>query len=374
MSAGPLSWQWEHPGVPTFGIEEEFLLIHPETGRLASQNERVASAAKARGTELQLELTQCQVESATPVCRTTPEADAHLRISRKNARCAADDHALQLIAAGVSPAQTGPVPVTNTPRYQLIAERFGIVANEYPLCGCHIHVALSDPHDAAGISNHLRPWLPTLLALSANSAICNGVDTGYASWRSIMWRRWPTAGPPPYFADPEQISATLHGLMSSGVLLDDAMLYWDIRASSHVPTMEIRVCDVPATVDETMLLATLTRAAVMTALDRIHNGDIGPPVSDAILGAAYWRAAKDGIEGELVDFAARQTVPARANVDSLVSAIRPALDRTGDYEQVLDYIDRIFADGNGAVRQRTSYRRRGRVTDVVEMLAQLTVQ
>ncbi len=112
---------------------------------------------------------------------------------------------------------------------------------------------------AVQVSNHLRPWLPSLLALSANSPIHRGVDTGYASWRSILWSHWPSAGPPPYFSSLEEYDRTVAAMLECGSILDKAMVYWDVRPSTNFPTVEVRVSDVPATVDETVLMATVVR-------------------------------------------------------------------------------------------------------------------
>src|SRR5262249_25263362 len=129
---------------------------------------------------------------------------------------------------------------------------------------------------AIDVSNWLRPWLPSLLALSANSALYRNADTGHASWRSVLWRRWPAAGPPPFFASVDEYDQTVRMLVDSGVILDSDMIYWDVRPSSSFPTVEVRVADVPATVTETVLLATLIRAAVMTALEARDRGGPTP--------------------------------------------------------------------------------------------------
>ncbi|MCV7200908.1 YbdK family carboxylate-amine ligase, partial [Mycolicibacterium peregrinum] len=156
-------------------------------------------------------------------------------------------------------------PVTDAPRYRRIGAQFGMIAHEQGICGCHVHVRVPDRAAAIYVSNWLRPWLPSLLALSANSPLYRNADTGHASWRSVLWSRWPAAGPPPFFTSPEDFDRTVRLLVDAGVILDEDMVYWDVRPSADFPTVEVRVADVPATVAETVLLATLIRAAVMTA-------------------------------------------------------------------------------------------------------------
>ena len=142
-----------------------------------------------------------------------------------------------------------------------------MIAHEQGICGCHVHVAVPDREAAIQVGNRLRPWLPLLLAVTANSAIYRNTDTGYASWRSILWQRWPVAGPPPQFDSADEYDAVVRQLLDTGAMLDDGMVYWDVRPSANFPTVEVRVADVPATVAETVLFAALVRGAVMTALD-----------------------------------------------------------------------------------------------------------
>ena len=169
-----------------------------------------------------------------------------------------------------------------------------MVAHEQGICGCHVHVQVPDRAAAVHVSNWLRPWLPSLLALSANSAVYRSADSGYASWRSVLWRRWPVAGAPPFFPSPDDYDRPVRMLIDSEVILDQKMIYWDVRPSENFPTIEVRVADVPATVAETVLLATLVRAAVMTALEA---GEDEQPrrLAPAALRAAYWKAAHDGL-------------------------------------------------------------------------------
>ena len=359
--------------LPTFGIEEEFLLVDPTSFQAAAVNEKVAHAARSTGTDLQLELTQCQVETTSPVCQTARQVDAAVRLARKNAACAAEEQGVRLVAIGVSPMAAEPQPLTDKSRYHLIADKFGILANQVPVCGCHVHVELDNKDNFAGVCNHLRPLLPTFLALSANSPFCDGIDTGYASWRSILWGRWPTAGPPPYLENSAQMTQIVRELRFTGAMIDDHMMYWDVRPSSHLPTVEIRVCDVAATVDEAVLLGMLIRAAVVTAQERVADGDGGPPISDTTLRAASWRAARDGLSGELVDLTTMQTVTARQGVESLLQAARPALESAGEFDEARELLDLVLAHGNGAMRQRAAFARRGRVEDVVAESLRLTL-
>ena len=358
---------------PTIGVEEEFLLVD-DTGEPLAANETVAEEAESRGVKLQLELTSCQVETTSRVVTTSDQLRAELSRLRGVAAEAASACGARLLAVALPPSVPHHFPVTDKPRYRKIGENFGMIAHEQGICGCHVHVAVPDRRAAIAVSNWLRPWLPLLLALTANSAIYRNADTGYASWRSILWARWPSAGPPPFFESVDDYDATVDMLMKTGAVLDDGMVYWDVRPSSRFPTVEVRAADVPSTVAETVLLATLTRAAVMTALDEFQRGVAAPRVAAETLRAAYWKAARDGLDGQAVDVTSRlRPVPTRELLGEFVEHLRPALDALGEYRRVSDELQRLADEGNGAMRQRRAWNKRGDVADVIAEAASATL-
>jgi glutamate---cysteine ligase / carboxylate-amine ligase len=360
---------------PTVGVEEEFLLVDSDTGEPVAANRAVAEEADAHGVQLQLELTSCQVETTSGVVATSGELRAELSRLRRAAADAASARGVRLLAVALPPAVPHHFPVTDTPRYRKIGQNFGMIAHEQGICGCHIHVAVPSREVAIQISNGLRPWLPLLLALTANSAIYRNAETGYASWRSILWARWPSAGPPPFFESDADYQATVNMLIDTGAMLDDGMLYWDVRPSSKFPTVEVRVADVPSTVAETVLVATLTRAAVMTRLDELDRGAAVPRVPAGTLRAAYWKAARDGLDGSVVDLAGRRRArPTRDVLSEFADYLRPALDELGEYSRVVDELQRLAEDGNGAMRQIRAWRRRGEIADVIDEAAAATLR
>lgn len=171
------------------GVEEEFLLIDPQSGEPVARNKQVAASAAEHGVDLQLELTSCQVETTTEVMDTSGALRSELTRLRRIATEAAAANGAQLLAAGLPPTVPHKFPVTPTARYRRIAHRFGMIAHEQGICGCHVHVAVPDREAAIHVSNWLRPWLHVLLALTANSAIYRNTDSGYASFRSVLWSR-----------------------------------------------------------------------------------------------------------------------------------------------------------------------------------------
>ncbi|MGV0642086.1 glutamate--cysteine ligase [Mycolicibacterium sp. XJ2546] len=357
----------------TSEIEEEFLLADPSSGEPVAVNDATARHAAERGVKLQLELTSCQIETTSDVFGASHELRDQLLGLRRAAADAAEASGAQLLAVGLPPAVPHRFPITDTPRYREIGKRFGMIAHEQGICGCHVHVGVPSREAAIRVSNRLRPWLPALLALTANSAVYRNADTGYASWRSVLWARWPSAGPPPHFDSVDEYDAVVAMLRNAGAVLDDGMVYWDVRPSATFPTIEVRVADVPATVGETVLLAMLVRATVMTALDEERQGQPVPPLTPHALKAAYWKSARDGLDGEAVDLLeGHHSVPARVLLDRLVDYVRPALDAVGDYDAVTEELARVTDEGNGAMRQRHAWQRRHAVADVVAEAAAAT--
>ena len=362
------------PNTPTLGVEEEFLLVDPATGAPLARNKAVAERAAEQGVELQLELTSCQVETATDVVSDTDDLREQLVRLRRTAANAAERTRAQLLAVALPPTLPREFPVTDTPRYRDIGERFGMIAHEQGICGCHVHVAVPDRDAAIAVSNRLRPWLPMLLALTANSAIYRNTDTGHASWRSVLWARWPSAGPPPHFDSAGEYDAAVQMLCGADVIRDDGMVYWDVRPSANFPTVEVRVADVPATVAETVLFAALVRGCVTTALDDERSGEPELPLAYYALKGAYWKAARDGLDGDGVDLESHASAPALTLLAGLVERVRPALEAAGDYELVTTGLARVAELGNGAMRARQAWARRHDVRDVLAAAAAATLE
>lgn len=336
--------------LPSMGVEEELLLVSANGQPLPRSK---AVAADAAGIDVELELTKAQVEINSPVCQTATELRDHLHRMRSTLAVAAAEEGARLLAIGVPLGGEPAMLVTNKPRYQELAARYGQLAREQGVCGLHVHIDVPDKEGAVRVSNHLRPWLPTLLALTANSSIYLGRDTGFASWRSIMAARWPCSGPPPYFESAEHYDALVAMQLAAGSIMDERMVYWDVRPSTHLPTVEIRISDIPLTVDESVLHATLVRALVMTAL---AQGDLGPKLEPEVLRAAYWLAAHNGLEGDGLEVLQAEPLPAQKLLERLLHHVGPALVELGETDRVAEACQRLGEEGNGAMKQRRAFR------------------
>ncbi|MCP2261463.1 carboxylate-amine ligase [Streptoalloteichus tenebrarius] len=357
----------------TVGVEEEFLLVDADTRRVAPAATAVLAAGAGISPVLQKEITLYQVETTSPVCLSAVELRDHLQRLRVSLARTAEAQGLRLVATGTAVlGEAVPPPLTAVDRYQRMASEFGGLIDTHSICGCHVHVGMPDPETAVQVSNHLRPWLPILLALSTNSPFWHERDTRHASWRAMIWARWPSAGPPPHFTSIDEYESAVRALLETGAAMDRGMVYWDIRLSDHQPTIEIRVCDVSPTADEAALLAALIRGLVATAVVDIRAGRPAPAPRGSDLRAALWRAAHDGLEGACLDPLTGQVTPVPVLADRLLERLRPALLAGGDLPLVTEVLRSLRASGSGAERQRRALARRGRLSDVVDLLADQT--
>jgi carboxylate-amine ligase len=367
--------------VRKMGVEEELLLVDPATGRLAEVSERAMRAHMAeadgpdddrRATDVEQELFLQQIETASEPCETLDEVCAEVRRCRRSAGEAARAAGAAAVAVGGPALDQKDFTVTPKPRYQRIVDSFGEVGRQATACGMHLHVEVDDDDQRVGVLDRIRPWLPFLLAISANSPFWQGVDTGYASWRSQVWGRWPTAGPAEPYGDLAGYEAVVESLIASGAALDRGMLYFDARLAADFPTIEIRIADVCTDPDDTALIAALGRGLVETAAREWSAGQPPAPWRTDVLRAAQWRSAQFGISSRLVDPSTRQLAPARSVFDSFVTYLRDALDEAGDTERVVDGFERLMARGTGASRQRAVAEATGDLEAVVADLVRRT--
>ncbi|MEJ3744006.1 glutamate--cysteine ligase [Actinomycetes bacterium KLBMP 9797] len=353
----------------TVGVEEEFLLLDAEKTQAAPAADAVLAHVPADVRALvQHEYLTSQIEINSAPGLDLGALRHSLSALRGRVAEAAERAGTRMVAIGCSPV-TGPEPpVVDEPRYHRMVERYGALSPGPGLNGLHVHIGVADPEIGVQVLNHLRPWLPLLHAATTNSPYADGVDSGYASWRSVMWARWPSVGPTPYVDSYEDYERIVADLIATGAMLDQDMLYWYARLSAHYPTVEIRIGDVCPTVDDTVLIAALVRALVATVLVDIAAGREAPRVHHHLLSAAHWRAAHDGLEGLAVDPADQQSRPAWRLMRRLFDKVRPALEEHGDLALATVLMGRLRARGTGAARQRAVYARTGDMAAVLDYL------
>jgi glutamate---cysteine ligase / carboxylate-amine ligase len=361
----------------TLGVEEEYQIIDPETRALCPGGEGVLQRARQTLGEDEVvpELRTSQIEALTPVCRTLSEVRAELLRLRRAVIEAAEGEGAWIAAASTHPfSHWQEQPITPKERYLRLVEREQQLAEEQVVFGFHVHAGLEDREAAVEVMNRARLWLAPLLALSANSPFWLGEDTGYASYRTQVWSRLPTSGPPAPFSSLAEHDALIEALVASGGAAEPTQVYWDIRLPEKLETVEVRVADVCTKVDEAVMLAGLSRALVRTCRERAEQGEPYPKTRPELLRTAHWVASRHGLDAELVDIENERTVPAREVIEKLLAFTRPALEEHGDWEEVSALVRGTLKQGNGARRQRRAYERAGRLEDVVDMLIEETAQ
>jgi carboxylate-amine ligase len=362
--------------VATIGVEEEFVLVDREDrAPRPAAAAVVARAAAELGDQISGEFTRYQVEIKTRACEDAKQLRAELAAARAATVHAAASEGLRLCASGTPVLDHRGFPaVGDHPRYRAGIAQYRTMLDDFMVCSLHVHVHVADREHAVLIGNHLRRWLPFLLAVSANSPFHRGVDTGYVDWRAVIRSRFPCLGPPPYAESLRHHEELAAAMAASGAMLDAATPFWDIRPNPHVPTLELRSMDVTADIDDTVALAVLTRALVATASARVLAGDPGPRTDSELLRAAYWRAARDGWSGCGIDALSGQVLPAPVQMERLLDHVGDALRCAGDDEVVREFVGRLAARGTGADRQRASLAESGTFVGVVDDVVTLTAR
>ena len=354
----------------TIGVEEEYQIVHPETRELRSRAQRILPKAQAVvGDEVQPELYLSQIEIGTPICHSITEVRAELVRLRHEVITAAERDGSRIAAAGTHPySHWGEQQLTPKERYRGIAEDYKQLAREQLIFGCHVHIGIKDREAAIEVMNRSRPWLAVMLALAANSPFWLGLDTGYDSFRTELWRRWPMAGTPQVFTSRAAYDRLVEDLISTNSVSDATKIYWDLRPSARFETLEFRVTDVCLTVNEAVMIAGLARSLARTGYAEAERGVELVHVRPELLRAAKWRAARYGLAEVLIDTQAARAVPAPEMVGKFLNYLRPALEEHGEWDEIASLVNETVERGTGAARQREAFARRERLEDVVDFV------
>jgi glutamate---cysteine ligase / carboxylate-amine ligase len=365
LSAEPMK-EWDRRNL-TLGVEEEFHLIDLRSRRLTPRASELLEALQHCSGTFAAELQQTVIETNSEVTSSLSALRQNLVALRAELVNAARPLGVGIASAGTMPLSV-PLTITETPRFRRMLADYQLLVREQLICGMQVHVGIPDRDIAARLMSRVEPWSPVLLALSASSPYSHdGHDTGYASSRNLIWTRWPTSGRAGQFESAAEYEALVRSLVASGTISDPGMIYFDVRPSAHVPTLELRVCDACQSVDTVVLIAGLFRAVVARELALLDEPN-RPEISPNLYRAAMWRAARSGLEGELVDLRGPRSVPAGVLVRAMVQELRPELEAAGDWDNVLTLSEAALSHGSGAARQREALRRYGRITDVVDLI------
>ena len=348
----------------TFGVEEELLIVDPGTGSpmaLAGALMSRLNPGKVTGHDdagFSFELKLEQIETQTVPCLDHAGLLHEIRRGRALADQAARQHGARVAALATSPLAADSHTTPN-PRYGIMQERFGLTVLDQLTCGLHVHTLVESPEEGVAVMDRIRDKLAVLIALSANSPFWNGRETGFESYRTQAWNRWPGSGPSMIFGGLPVYRRVVARLLESGVLFDEGMVYFDARLSRNHPTVEVRVADVCLRAEDAALIAVLVRALVESASREWRDGVDPAPVPTVLLRMAAWQASNCGLQGRLLDFGSFRPAPAREVVEALVDFVAPVLAEQGELGLVRAGVHRILEQGTGSQELRRSFREAG---------------
>lgn len=351
----------------TVGIEEEFQLLSAESYELVPRFDDVASAAD--DDRVRPELMTSVLETATGVHERVADAVDEARAIRRLLDGAARANGALIASAGTHPfSRWEHQEITGTARYQGVVDELRWVAERVAIFGLHVHVGMPDPETAVAVANALRTHVPVLLALSANSPFWQARDTGLASTRSKVFETMPRSGLPPRFDTFAEFEELVARGAAVGFFEDYTFLWWDVRPHPKLGTVEVRAFDA-----QTRLSSVAALAALVQSLAATYGEDAPRPQPRTLIAENKWRAARYGLDADLVDLAADRARPAREAVGELLELARPAAERLG-CDRELESLRALCERGGGADEQRQIHDRDRSLLAVAQWLAATTVE
>ena len=340
------------PGLFTLGVEEEFQIVDPKTGELRSHIQQILEEGKMILAEnVKAEMHQSVVEMGTDICTNITDARAQVTRLRQELAKLAKKNNLKIAAAGTHPfSHWKDQKITSHPRYKEIISDYQQVARANLIFGLHVHVGVPDREVAIHIMNAARYFLPHVFAISTNSPFWQGRNTGFKSYRSKVFDRFPRTGIPDYFSSLSEYDNFVKLLVKTKCIDDAKKIWWDIRVHPYFTTLEFRICDIPMRVDETICLAAIMQA-IVAKLHKLIKQNLGFRLyRRALIAENKWRAARYGIQGKLIDFGKQEEVEFRLLAGELLDFIDDVVDELGSREEI-NYLKKILEMGSGADRQ-----------------------
>jgi glutamate---cysteine ligase / carboxylate-amine ligase len=361
----------------TLGIEEELQLVDHLTGQLVPKIHPLIEKGKALfGEQLKPEMLQPTAELITGICPDIKAARQELfRLRSQLARLAAQE-GVALISAGTHPSGLWMnQPRSESPRYEELEEEFQDVSRSVLIFGLHVHIGVEDRELSVSLLNQIRTWLPHLLALSSNSPFWLARYTGLRSYRAIVWRRFLRTGVPDPLLSWSDFENYVQALVKSGCIDNGKKVWWDIRPHAFYHTIEFRICDMPATFEDAIALAALCQALVAKLAWLHRHGLITPILSRNLIEENKWRAARFGLDAEIIDFARERRLSMRDSIHELLDFVDEVVDELGTRRE-MNHLRALLADprGTGADQQIAVYKETGSLQAVAHFLIQQTQQ
>jgi carboxylate-amine ligase len=351
----------------TLGIEEEFMIIDPETRELVSHMHEVVEGGKTLLNEqVKAEMHNAVVEVGTNICHDVKEARREVVKLRSIISDIAKKQGCLIGAAGAHPfSRWQDAMITEHPRYHEIVNEMQDAARSNLIFGLHVHVGIDSRQTGVEIMNTIRYLLPHIFALSTNSPFWLGRNTGYKSYRTKVFDKFPRTGIPENFSSASEFDEYVALLVKTNCIDNGKKIWWDLRIHPVFSTVEFRICDVPMRVDETIALAAIMQAVVAKQYKLMQQNLSFRTYKRALINENKWRAARYGVHGQLIDFGKEAEIPYTQLLDELIDFVDDVVDELNCREEV-NYLREIVSMGTGADRQLKVYEETGDLKKVVD--------
>ncbi|TXH21332.1 MAG: carboxylate-amine ligase [Chitinophagaceae bacterium] len=353
----------------TLGVEEEYMVIDPHTWELKSHEQKIVQEGqKIIKDKVKAEMHQAVVEVGTDICKDVDEAYEDVGLLRKTLFDIAGSLNLSLGAAGTHPfSDWAQQLITEHDRYNEIVNELQEAARSNLIFGLHVHIGMESRELANHIANSTRYFLPHIFALSTNSPFWEGRTTGYKSFRTKVFDKFPRTGIPDAFDSIEAYDNYVKMLIKTNCIDNAKKIWWDLRVHPFYNTVEFRICDVPLTLDETIAIASLFQAICARIYMLRHKNLNFIQYSRALVNENKWRASRYGIDGYLIDFGKEEEVNTRALLYELLDFLDPVLDHLGSRHRI-QHVQKMIEEGTGADKQIKVYKDTNCLKEVVKFI------
>ena len=355
----------------TIGVEEEYMVLDPSTKELKSHQQLIVNEGqKLFQDRIKAEMHQAVVEVSTSICRNVDEAYEEIKTLRKGVLEIAEGLGFSLGASGTHPFSLWEKQlISSQDRYQDLLNELQQAARSNLIFGLHVHVGVEDRKMAIHIANTARYFLPHVYALSTNSPFWETRNTGYKSYRSKVFDKFPRTGIPDYFESIEAYESFVQVLIKTNCIDNAKKIWWDLRVHPVFNTIEFRICDVPMTIQETITITAMFQAicAKIYTLRKQNINFIN--YQRALINENKWRASRYGIEGKLIDFGKEKEVDAKDLIIELLEFVDGVVDELGSRKHI-EKVHDIFKTGTGADRQLQVFKDTGSLVEVVKYIEQ----
>ncbi len=353
----------------TLGVEEEYMVLDPHTRELKSHEQKIViEGQKILKDKVKAEMHQAVVEVGTDICKDVDEAFKDVAGLRGNIAEIAGNLGLWIGASGTHPfSHWHSQLITDHDRYHQIVNELQEAARSNLIFGLHVHVGMEDRKMAIHIANSARYFLPHVYALSTNSPFWIGRKTGYKSYRTKVFDKFPRTGIPEYFEGIEAHDNFVDLLIKTNCIDNAKKIWWDLRVHPFFNTVEFRICDVPMKIQETIAIAALFQA-ICAKLYKLRNQNMNFIMYQrALINENKWRASRYGIEGSLIDFGKETEVPTVQLIKELLDFVDDVVDELGS-RHAIEYVLKMLEAGTGADRQLQVYQETDSLVSVVDFI------